>query len=108
MRHQWLGTTGWLALLPVRVEGPGQEELTQSQGIFQNHAAAFPNLHTREGQIAFSIGTLTPEIVEALRATVADSEDQAGHVREARARRNRTHRAFAADFHPRFGPLPSD
>jgi hypothetical protein len=106
VEDEGLGTAGWLALLPIRTETPAQLELTQTNGIFHNQLAAFPNLHVRERQIAFSIDEMTPELADALRTAISSSEDQARHVRAVRERQNQTFHAFAADLHERFGSLP--
>jgi hypothetical protein len=103
---EWLGTFGWLAFLQIHFGGRGQEELTQTHDIFGNERAAFPNLHVRNGQIAFSISELSDELQDALRTAITDSEEQARHVRSVRARQTQAFQAFAADFHRRFGPLP--
>ena len=106
VNDQWLGTFGWLAFLQIRVGNRGQEELTQTHNIFGNHRTSFPNLHVHEGQVAFSVSELTEELADALRTAIADSEDQARHVRAVRAQQTRAFQAFAAGFQRRFGPLP--
>jgi hypothetical protein len=106
VNDKWLGTFGWFALLEIRVGGRGQEELTQTQNIFGNQPAAFPRLHVRDGRLAFSISELTNELQDALRTAIADSEDQARHIREFRARQTDAFQAFASDIHRRFGRLP--
>ncbi len=103
---QWLGTFGWLAFIQIRVGGHGQEELTQTHDIYGNQRAAFPELHVREGQIAFSVSELTEELQDALRTAIADSEEQARHVRAVRAQQTEAFQAFAAGFQNRVGPLP--
>jgi hypothetical protein len=103
---EWLGTFGWLAFLQVRTGERGQEELTQTHGIFGNQRAVFPNLHFRGDRIAFSVSEITPEFEEALRTAIADSEEQARHVRGARARQAQAFQDFASGFEHRFGPLP--
>jgi hypothetical protein len=103
---QWLATFGWLAFLQILVGGRGQEELTQTNDIFGNQRAAFPNLHVRDGQIAFSISELTEELQDALRTAIADSEEQASHVRAVRARQTQAFQAFATGFQQHIGPLP--
>jgi hypothetical protein len=105
-KDDWLGTFGWLAFLSIRVGERGQEELTQTHNIFGNHRAVFPNLHVRDGQVAFSVSEITGELEEALRAAISDSEGQARHVRGVRARHTQAFQAFAAGFQRRFGPLP--
>lgn len=106
VNDQWLGTFGWLAFLQIRVGNRGQEELTQTHNIFGNHRTSFPNLHVHEGQVAFSVSELTEELADALRTAIADSEEQARHVRAVRAQQTRAFQAFAAGFQRRFGPLP--
>lgn len=103
---QWIGTFGWLVLLQIRVGDRGHEELTQTHDIFGNQRAAFPNLHVRDGQVAFSVSELTEELQDALRTTIADSEEQARHVRAVKARQTQAFQAFAAGFQRHFGPLP--
>jgi hypothetical protein len=103
---EWLGTGGFLAFLTINVGDRGREELNQTHDIFGNARAAFPNLHEREGHVVFSISELTSELDAALRTAIADSEAQARHVREHRARQARESNAFAAAIHTRFGPLP--
>ncbi len=93
-------------MLEVRVGSRGQEELTQTHNIFRNQLAAFPQLHVREGRLAFSISKLTGELQDALRTAIADSEDQARHVREFRVRQADAFQAFASEIHRRFGGLP--
>jgi hypothetical protein len=103
---EWLGTFGWLAFVQIRVGGRSQEELTQTHDIFGNQRAAFPELHVREGQIAFSVSELTEELRDALRTAIADSEGQARHVRTVRGQQTEAFQAFAAGFQHRVGPLP--
>jgi hypothetical protein len=103
---RWLGTFGWLAFLQIGVGSRGQEELTQTHDIFGNQRAAFPNLHVRDGQIAFSVSELTEEVQGALRTAIADSEEQARHVRTVRAQQAQAFQAFAVGFQRRFRPLP--
>jgi hypothetical protein len=105
---EWLGTFGWLAFLQIGVGGRSPETLTQTQNIFGNQRSAFPNLHVRNGQLAFSVGELTVELQDALRTAIVDSEEQARHVRGVRARQTEAFQAFAVGFQRRFGPLPDD
>jgi hypothetical protein len=78
---EWLGTFGRLAFLQIGVGDRSQETLTPTYSIFGNQRSAFPNLHVRDGQLAFSVGELTLELEDALRTAIADSEEQAPHLR---------------------------
>jgi hypothetical protein len=62
---RWLGTFGWLAFVQIRGGGRDQEHLSQTHDIFGNQRAVFPELHVREGQIAFSVSELTEDLQDA-------------------------------------------
>jgi hypothetical protein len=105
MKDEWLGTFEWLAFLSVSGDR-GQEQLTQTHDIFGNQTAAFPNLHVRDGCVAFSVTEITSELDAALRSAISDSEEQALHVRGVRARQAKEFQTFAEGFQRHFGPLP--
>lgn len=107
VNDEWLGTFGWLAFLQIRAGGPGGEELTQTQAIFGNAPAAFPNLHVRDGRLAFSISAMTSELESALQTAIENSQRQASHVRDFKARQAKTFQAMAASIEQRFGRLPN-
>jgi hypothetical protein len=103
---EWLGTSGWLAFLEIYVGGRAQEELLQTHNIFGNQRAAFPNLHVRDGKVTFSVSAMTADLDHALRTAIADSEDQARHVRKIRTQQTQAFQTFTAGFQRHFGPLP--
>jgi hypothetical protein len=105
---QWLGTGGWLAFIDVSPGAGGSEELTQTLGIFGNSRAAFPQLHVRDDCVVFSVTGITPTLTTALKIAVADSEEQARHLRSFREEQARAFHVFSTSLQQRFGSIPED
>lgn len=101
---EWIGTDGLLALLEIR--GGDHREIEQTLDIFRNATSAFPNLHQRNHQIAFSVTQLSSELEESLPTAIADAERQAKHVRKHKAAQAQAIEAFATSVGRRFGSLP--
>lgn len=97
-------TPRWVALIEICSETPFLEELAQTHRIFINKNAAFLKAEVHEQKLAFAIEELSVDLQDALATAIADSEDQARHVRSIRAAQAETFHAFQAAIQRRFSP----
>lgn len=103
---RWLGTFGWLALLKLRQPEGTFLDLSHLVARFSDKRADFPNVHVRDGQLAFSISAISSDFESALRGAIADSEELARHRRKIRTEQASAFQSFANGFQTRIPPLP--
>lgn len=108
VRDDWMNTGGWIVFLHLSEGIAGGEEVTSALDIFRDAARTLPNVHMRDGCIAFQACELTDETERGFRDAVQRSEDQVRHLREFRAQQGQTYNEFVTSIQDQFGALPTD